>query len=201
MSQPISEFDAPRPRRRTFTQYVVLGIFCLLVAGPIATYGCRGERAKWSAAKAMTMYARGDREAAFKKLEEAVVDSNYDPDLSAGFANLLAENGRAQQGLEICEKVLDLHRDPARTINTLMTVANCEQHLNRPKQALKTLKSVYDQLSPSLRTSDGSLNNLAYYRALANVELPRARTERFREEYTFCLLQSIRRPGRHPQDC
>lgn len=177
MSQPIPELDPSKSRRRSFIQYAVLAIFCLLVAGPITTYGCRGERAKWAAASAMNVYASGNRETALKQLEAAVVDSNYDPGLSAGLANLLAENGKAQQGLEICNKVLEVHRDPVRTISAMLSKSNCQQHLNRPEQALETLKSVNERLKPSQQTSDQQLNNLAYYRALANVELRRARSE------------------------
>lgn len=177
MSQSNPEFEPAKPRRRSFVQNIVLAIFCLLVAGPIATYGCRGERAKWTAASAMNLYERGDRDAALKQLEAAVVDSNYDPNLGARLANLLAENGNAKHGLEICDKVLEMHRDPNLTINTVLSQSTCEQYLDRPEQALETLKSVYDLVGPSAQIDDHRLNNLAYYRALANVELQQAQVE------------------------
>ncbi len=59
----------------------------------------------------------------------------------------------------------------------MLSRSTCQQYLDQPKQALETLKSIYELLGSSDQASDQQLNNLAYYRALANVELSLARAE------------------------
>lgn len=155
-------------------QWSILALFSMLVLVPLMSYGCRGERVKWQTAAAMTLYNQGNREQAIEHMTKMASDFRNDDATSALYASLLAENGRAKEGLAWCEKGLE---NQSNSIRLIECKANCEQHLGLPTEALKTSKSIDALTSRSEASSSRRLNNLAYYRALAGDELGQARRD------------------------
>ena len=180
MSQPTFEYNTPNgfPERPKFkklaVQLIILTGFLALVIGPLVVYGGRAERARWSAASAMNLAAEGQVDLALEKLRGAVQASGNDQDLMLSLAEQLAQHNEAQEGLELCNSILedDNNRPPKHILLRAMQIKSiCQQELGKSKDALMTLKAMYPYLDQSQIRQPTRLNNLAYYRALADVEL------------------------------
>ncbi len=180
MNQPTFEYSTPNgfPERSKVTKYLfqltILAGFLALVILPLALYGCRTERARWTAAEAMNLFAQNETDAAFAKLRQAVDSSSSDNGLRIMLAEMLALNGQATECLRLCDEILE--SEPS-SLAAIQIKSDCQQQLERPLDALATAKSLRPFLTPSQANSSTRRNNLAYYRALANTELDVARED------------------------
>lgn len=126
--------------------------------------GCQSETAKWEFARALVAEESGDSANAINRMQAALAKAPNDVTMKLELARVLAENGN-RQSLALCDEVLAAHpnRKPA-----LFRKSSCQQHFGEFEQALATYKLI---LADHVKRDRSELNNLAYYRALANREL------------------------------
>ncbi len=156
------------------SRILVLVLFAAVVAIPIGFYGCDDELARWKAVQAQVQYDAGDTEAAIEMMRHAAALAPGDLRLRLWLADWLMQQGRADQALEQLDEILE--KTTAQEI-VLQAKADCLVHLGRPNEALEALKSISQYLSQQEQNSPQRLNAVAYYRALAGVELDRAQED------------------------
>lgn len=160
--------DNPLARR------LVIAGFSSLLLLPLMMYGCGPEWARWDAAQAVIAYDRGDMEQAIFQLTTAVERSPRDPSLKISLAKKLIESGRADEAEALCDEVLARFpdNDPA-----LVTKANSQQAQGNFRLALDTFNLRARQLNWTISRNPDQLNERAYYRALAGVQLEDAKQD------------------------
>ena len=168
----IDRFDEYQQDRKTFWQKMLVPLaFVCLAAIPIMYYGTNSELAKWKAAQAQLLYDAGETERGIEMMELALDQSPRDQNLKLDLASQLMPAGRAEEALELIQEVLDQSSNPRMA---LYAKSECLQHLKRPQEALAALKEIPEYAVPGAIKDFTRLNNLAYNRALAGLELDEA---------------------------
>ena len=150
------------------SRFIVPTLFIGLVAIPVLYYGLNSEIARWKAAQAQLCYEGGDFEEAIGLFEESVELAPHDNELQLRLAEKLMVHQRASEALERIERVIANSIDPQ---SAMRLKATCLLYLDRTNEALLTLKSISDYLTPRDFDEPNRLNDLAYFRALAGTEL------------------------------
>ena len=132
----------------------------------LATIGC-GESAQWKYAQAINDYDSGNLDSAIENIKQAVALTD-DRSMKLFLAQVYYENDQGDLGLAICDELLE--SQPGRA-DVLGVRALCLQHLGRFKESLQDYQ---DALSGNAVLGTDQLNNLAYFRGLAGVELTEA---------------------------
>lgn len=148
--------------------------FVCLAMIPIMFYGTNSELAKWKAARAQLLYEDGDIEGGIEMMEQAIEQSPRDQTLKLELSRMLMPAGRADEALELIDGVVDQSADPRLALDIK---SNCLLYLNRPQEALATLKEIPEFSVPGAINDSGRLNQLAYFRALAQEELDDAKRD------------------------
>lgn len=144
--------------------------FCALMVVSVLSSGCQSEFAKWEFARGLEAEESGDLSSAIAHMQTAVAKLPENAGMKLELATVLAEQGD-RESLTLCDQVLAKY--PSRK-SALLSKANCQQHLGEFEEALATYKLV---LSDHVKLNEAELNNLAYFRALANRELELAATD------------------------
>ena len=141
---------------------------------PLMMYGCGPEWARWDAAQAVIAYDRGDMEQAIFQLTTAVERSPRDPSLKISLAKKLIESGRGEEAEALCDEILARFpdNDPA-----LITKANSQQAQGNFRLALDTFNLRARQRNWTISRRPDKLNERAYFRALAGVQLDDAKQD------------------------
>lgn len=127
--------------------------------------GCSEERAKWTAAKASVCAENGEVSQAISLFEEAIAQDPGNHDFRLKLALQLAINGQGELGINHCNIYIDKHPED---LNAYRIRSECYQYLGRFEEALADYKlSIGDHVQRSANEN----NALAYFRALANVQL------------------------------
>ncbi len=140
--------------------------FCcvLIIFGSILVSGCGTEYAKWEFARGLMAEESGDFSEAIARMKAATAQAPADIGLKLELARALAEQGD-DESLVLCDEVLA--EFPNRK-SAIWSKAICQQHLGDFVGALATYKRI---LADHVKLDKTELNNLAYFRALANREL------------------------------
>ncbi len=166
--EPPTSPDQPLPRL-----LVTVGFSTLLLL-PLVMYGCGPEWARWDAAQAVIAYDRGDMEQAIFQLTTAVERSPRDPRLKISLAEKLIESGRGKEAEVLCDEILDRFPDNA---SALITKANSQQAQGHFRAALDTFNLRARQRNWTIGSNAYELNERAYFKALAGVQLEDARED------------------------
>ena len=160
--------DNPLARR------LVIAGFSALLLLPLVMYGGGPEWARWDAAQAVIAYDQGDIEHAIFQLTTAVERSPRDPSLKISLARKLIESGRGKEAEELCDEILARFpdNDPA-----LVTKATSQQAQGNFRLALDTFNLRARQLNWTIGRNPVQLNERAYFRALAGVQLEDAKQD------------------------
>ena len=137
-------------------------------------YGCGPEWARWDAAQAVVAYDQGDIEQAIYQLTTAVERSPRDPGLKLSLANKLIESDRFKEAETLCDQILDRFPD---NDDAWVTKAHSQQKQGNFRQALATFNARAKQRNWLIVNNPGRLNQRAYFRALAGVQLRAARED------------------------
>ncbi len=133
------------------------------------SFGCREESAKWKQARANILYtSAAPIKAAIAELESANELSPADDNIKLQLARLYAEDGQCELGIGLCNEYLKLHPNDIRGYDTRAT---CWRFLGKFDRALADYKK---SLGDHISRSPGELNNLAYFRGLAEQEINKA---------------------------
>ena len=116
----------------------------------------------------MNLAEGGHSDEAMKIMESAFREAPENRQIKLAYANLLAENDQGELGITLCDEILELTPEDAMAHQILST---CLQYLGEFDLALENYKL---QLSGKISRTPIELNNLAYFRALAQKELSRA---------------------------
>ena len=127
--------------------------------------GCGSETAKWQHARALNLYEKGDVSGALELLEAAYEQSPENESIQLDLARLYAEDGQCELGIGLCKNYLENHPDDVRGLDVRSTCRMCLGHF---EAALEDYKK---SISGYVSRSTGELNDLAYCRGLAEVEL------------------------------
>ena len=126
--------------------------------------GC-GEPAKWRHAKARCLYEEGDLPGAIKVLE-AAYDRNPENDaIKFELARYYSEDGQCHLGRGLCDKHLEEHPNDLKGYENR---SRCLMFFGKFERALEDYKK---SLSGHISRTPYELNNLSYYRGLADVQL------------------------------
>ncbi len=142
----------------------VVMLFCCL----LFSVGCHQEKAQWKAAAAGNLADECKLSEAIDLLTEAVELDGDETKMRLKLALLLAENGEGELGVDQCDMYIEKHPDE---LGAYFARSHCLQSLNRFEEALEDFKK---SISDHVSRNTIELNSLAYYRALANVELDKA---------------------------
>ena len=156
------------------TRRLVIAGFSSLLLLPLVMYGCGPEWARWDAAQAVIAYDRGDMDQAIFQLTTAVQRSPRDPSLKISLAKKLIESGRGDEAEVLCDEILARFpdNDPA-----LITKANSQQAQGNFRLALDTFNLRARQRNWTISRRPDKLNERAYFRALAGVQLDDAKQD------------------------
>ena len=149
----------------------MLGLFAAVVALPICFYGCESESARWGFARARLLQQSGDSKQAIEIGKRAIEKSPKDLRLKLELANWMMNHGQAADALPLIDEAVEKSIPPT---YALIVRTGCLVHLGRTKEALISYKEIGSQLSQAESKLPWRLNGLAYFRALAGVELDRA---------------------------
>ncbi|MEM9412885.1 MAG: tetratricopeptide repeat protein, partial [Planctomycetota bacterium] len=152
-------------------QALVPLVFGCLVFIPVLYYGLDSELARWKSARAQLLYEEGQFEDSIELMRTAVKQSPRNLDLQLQLAEKLMRHGEAKEALGIIEDVRSLSENP---LPALRAKASCLLYLGRPKDSLDTVKGLSDHIMPEDFGEPARLNELAYARGLAKVELDEA---------------------------
>jgi len=163
-----------QPQENLLTRTAVVSGFCAVLLIPLLAYGCGPEWARWDAAQAVMAYEQGDVQGAIEQLTAAVEKSPRDPSLRLSLAEKLIESNQPFQAERVCDEILTQFPDnePA-----LIRKANSQQAQGNFRKALETFKQRAKARSWLISDSFFKLNERAYFRALANVELENAKDD------------------------
>ena len=141
--------------------------------------GCQSETAKWEFARGLVAEEAGDSATAIARMQAAVSNAPHDVAMKLELARVLADEGD-RQALDICDEVLAEYpplKSPYRFALKpkpyfgdlpVGRKSICLQQLGEFEEALANYKLV---LADRVKRDSFELNNLAYFRALANQEL------------------------------
>ena len=150
--------------RADYVRWLCLGCIVLTVA----SIGCRKDSAQWKLAAAINEEDNGNSEGAIELLQKAL---RMDPDskpIKLQLALLLAENDQGDLSQMLCKEVLE--DDPQHKVAWLV-LSECLHRMGRFDESLAAYqKYVADEIDKD----PGELNQLAYFRALAGVQLDKA---------------------------
>ncbi len=151
------------------TRLTILGL-SLLVLVPVGYYGLRGEVDRWRAAQAMESWLDGDKQDSLQRLTEISQRLPHDHRLKLVLSEWLLEDYQAEQALQLVREIPPQYRD--RRSQTLLQ--HCLLALGQPAEALEAYRQ--DNPANEVRVEQELFhkNTLAYFQALANVELPLA---------------------------
>ncbi|MEM7453977.1 MAG: hypothetical protein AAF456_06430 [Planctomycetota bacterium] len=175
--EDLQHAGVPKTLRQHLLQGAAILAFTALFAGPLITYGCRGEVDRWRAASAMLQYENGEVAEAIATMEQIVEDSDDEPSLIRSLAAMLRDTGRAGDAVDLCDKWLEKSSGahPVDRARMLEMKASCQQMQGEAMSALETIKELHSMAgSVSTASPLAWLNDLAYYRALAGTELGQA---------------------------
>ena len=130
--------------------------------------GCDTESAKWDHAKAKNLYSQGDLKGAIECLESAHQKSPQDNGIKLELAERYAESGQCELGIGLCNEYLKEHPNDVAGYGIR---AGCWRFLGKFDEALADHKR---SLSDHVSRDPGELNDLAYYRGLADKEINKA---------------------------
>ncbi len=145
----------------------------LLLFALLGCVGCQSETAKWEFARGLNLADAGEVDSGLALMKQAVADAPGSLQMNLELARVLAEQGD-RESVRLCDELLNGQQDSGRklTLNQRKLVLNykaqCQQELGDFEQALVTHKL---SIADSLARGSTELNNLAYFRALANREL------------------------------
>ena len=168
MTSPANHQDTP------LTSALTVAGFSAMLLLPLMLYGCGPEWARWDAAQAVVAYDQGDIEQAIYQLTTAVERSPRDPGLKLSLANKLIESDRFKEAETLCDQILDRFPD---NDDAWVTKAHSQQKQGNFLQALETFNARAKQRNWLIANNPGRLNERAYFRALAGVQLRAARED------------------------
>lgn len=174
-NSPSQDPPSQRPSNdNPLTRRLVIAGFSSLLLLPLMMYGCGPEWARWDAAQAVIAYDRGDMDQAIFQLTTAVDRSPRDPSLKISLAKKLIESGHGAKAEVLCDEILARFpgNDPA-----LITKANSQQVQGNFRLALDTFNLRARQRNWTIDRSPDKLNERAYFRALAGVQLGDAKQD------------------------
>ncbi len=148
--------------------------FCAVLLIPLMAYGCGPEWARWDAAQAVIAYEQGDVEGAIEQLTAAVEKSPRDPSLRLSLADKLIESNQPFQAERVCDEILKRFPDDD---GALILKARSQQAQGNFEKGLETFKQRAKARSWLMGDSYIKLNERAYFRALAKVELENAKDD------------------------
>lgn len=162
------------PREPILTRVLLVTGFCAVLFIPLLAYGCGPEWARWDAAQAVMAHERGDVDGAIEQLTAAVEKSPRDPSLKLSLAEKLIESSQPFRAERVCDEILKRFPDHDAA---LIRKANSQQSQGNFVKALATFKQRAKARSWLISDSFHKLNERAYFRALANRELPYAKED------------------------
>ena len=165
---------APPPKETSKTRFLWVAGFSLLLLLPLMMYGCGPEWARWDAAQAVIAYDSGDIEHSIFQLTTAVERSPRDPRLKISLAQKLIESGRGKEAEVLCDEILARFPD---NDTALVVKANSQQAQGNFRQALDTFNLRSRKGNWTIGRSYHQLNERAYFRALAEVQLDDAKED------------------------
>ena len=143
---------------------ICLGCLMLMVA----TSGCRKDSAQWKVAAAANEEASGNPEVAIELLQKALRMDPDSDDIKLSLALLLAENDQGDLSQMLCEEVLE--NDPQHETAWHVLSACC----HRMGRFDESLAAYQKHVANEIDKGPNELNQLAYLRALAGVQLDKA---------------------------
>ena len=160
-----SDNETPSTRRPSRRWLFYLPLVALLAAW---TAMFVGDTAQWKLASALNDLEAGEVDLAIDKLQQAIDGTSDNAMLKLQLARIYAENEQAKLGISLCDQVL---KEDPKNVAALDTRSRCLQYLERFDEALHDYqKSVSDETKLSIV----ALNNIAYFRALADEDLVKA---------------------------
>ena len=156
------------------TRILLVSGFCAVLLIPLMAYGCGPEWARWDAAQAVMAYEQGDVEGAIEQLTAAVEKSPRDPSLRLSLAEKLIESNKPFKAERVCDEILKRFPDDDRA---LTLKANSQQAQGDFEKGLETFNQRAKARSWLISDSYLKLNERAYYRALAGIELGHAKAD------------------------
>ena len=162
------------PQENLITRATLVSGFCAVLLIPLLAYGCGPEWARWDAAQAVMAYEQGDVEGAIEQLTAAVEKSPRDPSLRLSLAEKLIESSQPFKAERVCDEILERFPD---NDHALVGKVNSQQAQGNFKKALDTFNQRAKARSWLISDSYDKLNQRAYFRALANVELANAKDD------------------------
>jgi len=142
-------------------------LFAVIV--PMALPQIPREVGRWQLAAALNLRSKGEKDAAYDKLANAMKWFPNSPELFLQRAEWRLEDGQRDEALADCDKMLETGKD---RVDWLIRHAQLLQEMGEFAQAVDDWKKIleFSQRSgiPSLKLA---LNGLAYAQALAEVEL------------------------------
>ena len=144
-------------------------VVCLICLALVAvSSGCRQDSAQWKVAAAINEEAKGNSEAAVELLQKALRMDPDSDDIKLRLALLLAKNDQGDLSLTLCDQILE--NDPMSKYAWSVR-SDCLHAMGRFDESLAAYqKYVADKIDKA----PSELNQLAYFRALAGVELDKA---------------------------
>ena len=144
----------------------LISLCCL--ATIIFSIGCNKDSAQWKVAAAANEKKDGNPEEAIELLQTALRMDPESNSIKICLANLLAENDQGDLGITLCDEVLESKPESKEAWHAR---ASCLLFLGRFEEALADYQnSCADKIDKSIN----ELNELAYYRVLAGLELDKA---------------------------
>lgn len=178
------------PRHGRIRSSAMVLFFIGIVSLPILFRGCPSERDRWTAAHAMVLFDRGERDVAIDRYRPVVEKHPDDVPLLLPYIQMLLKADREEEALEIARRIATEtnYRQLGYQLmdQCLIRLGRFDEALEAFRQYEPVLKEresqVPDALSrflgaPDLRLEIRAtrLNDLAYHRALAGRELEEAR--------------------------
>jgi tetratricopeptide (TPR) repeat protein len=140
----------------------------ILIVLVLAFVGCRQDSSQWKFAQGLNEYENGNLDQAIELLQDGLKLDPNATSIKLRLAKMLAENCQGDLGLTWCDEVLDQY--PKNKMARVVRV-ECLQYLGRFEEAFREYqKAVAEKVDKPAE----QLNNLAYFRALADRELDKA---------------------------
>lgn len=156
-----------------WVKLLAVSFFAAVFTLPLAMYGCGPEWARWDAAQARQFFRDGETEDALYQLRDAVRKSPRDPVVKLTLATSLIEDEQLEEGLALANEVLELYPKNAQA---MQVKTNGQQRMGDFAGGLETYLE-YDRSLNAFFRAGNSLNEIAYYRALAEQDLHLAKRD------------------------
>ena len=140
---------------------------CFIVLTVVSS-GCRKDSAQWKLAAAINEESNGNSEGAIELLQKAL---RMDPDstpIKLQLALLLAENDQGDLSQMLCKEVLE---DDPQNESAWLVLSECLHRMGRFDESLAAYQK---HVAHEIDKGPNELNQLAYFRALAGVQLDKA---------------------------